>query len=145
MAISFLELQRSTDGVVEPDDPVIFDTIVSSGGTDISYDTGTGEITFETADYYFIDWFVAPSFGLPTDGSNFAIITSADDPPLTGSSHVRVSPTVGFAILNVETPGMTARLVNMSDSALTLSPAVTAKAALAVFAVSGLNLAAPSP
>ena len=145
MAISFLELQRSADGVVEPGDPVVFDTIVSSSGTDISYDPGTGEITFETADYYFIDWFVAPSFGLPTDGSNFAIVTSADDPPLTDSSHVRVSLTVGFAILNVETPGTTARLINMSDSALTPSPAVIAKAALDVFGVAGADFLAPPP
>ena len=133
--VSYLQLERTADGVVNVNDPVVFDNVLLSNGSQISYNTTTGEITFNEPGYYYIDWFVAPQFGLTTDGSNFAIVTSDNDPELTGSSHVRVSPTIGFAIIEVTAPGKTAQLINTSDNSLTLSQAVNTKAALAVFAI----------
>ena len=140
--IPYLQLNRTTDGVIDADDTVMFDNVLSSMGNQISYDTITGEITLSEAGYYYFDWFVAPQFGLTSDGSNFAIVTSDNDPPLTGSSHVRVSPTIGFAIIEVTTPDKTIRLINTSDNSITLSQAVNVKAALAAFAIAGSDTSA---
>jgi len=137
--VPYLQIERIANGVVQANDAVVFDNVLLVSGDQISYSTVTGELTFSEAGFYYIDWFVATQFGLTTDGSNFAIVTSGSTPALTGSSHVRVSPTIGFAILEVTAPGMTARLVNTSSDSLTLSQAVNAKAALAVFAVAGPN------
>ena len=133
--ISCLQLERTTDGVVDTNDTLVFDNVLLINGTNISYDAISGEILFNAAGYYYVEWFVAPQFGLTTDGSNFAIVTSESGPGLTGSSHVRVSPTFGFAIIEVTTPGKTAKLINTSDNSLTLSQVVNTKAALAVFAI----------
>jgi len=138
---SYLQLERTIGGVIGADAPVVFDNILSISGDAISYDPFTGEIAFSQPGYYYADWFVAPQFGLTTNGSNFAIITSEGGPALTGSSHVRVSPTIGFAVIDVTQPGKTIRLINTSDNSLTLSSAVNVKAALAVFAIAGPDTA----
>ena len=137
MAISYIELTRyATHGevvVVEEDDPLIFDAIISSGGAGISYDYA-GTLTFHEAGYYFIDWFVAPQYGLTTNGSNWAIQTGDGRLSLIGSSHTKISPTVGFAIFEAQAED-TVQLINVSDGALYLSEAVEAKAGLIAYAI----------
>jgi len=136
--IAYMELERLApqgDVLVIPENgAVVFDSIVSSEGTYIDYDTGTGTITFNAAGYYYIDWYVAPQFGLTTDGSNWAIKTSIGDLTFIGSSHTKVSATVGFAIFKAAA-GETAQLVNVSDGPISLSQAVQAKAGLIVYSV----------
>ena len=139
--ISYLQLERTAAGEIRSGDAVLFDNAPASGGDQISYNTSTGEVVFGQAGYYYIDWFVAPQFGLTTDGSNFAVVTSEDDPPMTGSSHVRVSPTIGFAVIDVTTPGKTVRLINTSNGSIMLSQAVNIKAGLAVFSIAGPDAA----
>jgi len=140
MAISYIELTRlAVHGevvVVEENGALLFDVIVSTGGTQISYDKLTGAITFHEAGYYYIDWYVAPQFGLTTNGSNWAIRTGPGpgQQSLIGSSHTKVSATTGFAILNVAADE-TAQLVNVSDGALYLSEAVDAKAGLIAYGI----------
>jgi len=137
MPISYLELERLAPqgGVlaVPEDGAVEFDSVVSSEGTMISYDMA-GTLTFNDAGYYYIDWYVAPQFGLTTDGSNWAIRTAIGGLEFIGSSHTKVSATIGFAIFNAAA-GETARLVNVSDGAITLSEAVLSKAGLIVYNV----------
>ncbi|MGL5515085.1 MAG: hypothetical protein ACRDBM_17875 [Sporomusa sp.] len=138
---AFIELARILpvdEGVVVPvNGTLVFDTIVSSDGTSISYDAGTGVITFNVAGFYYVDWYVAPQFGLTVDGSNWAIQTSISGLTFTGSSHTKVSVTTGFAIINAAV-GETARLVNVSSGALTLSEAVQSKAALITYIIANL-------
>ena len=133
--VPYLQLEKITSGVIDIQGAVVFDNVVSSGGDQIDYNDATGDITFSEAGFYYVDWFVAPQFGLTADGGNFSIVTSDNDPELTGSSHVRVSPTTGFALIGVTAPGKTIRLINTSDSSITLSQAANAKAALAVFGI----------
>ena len=139
MPISYLQLARlepvSNVLIVPENEALIFDTVISSEGTQISYDISTGVITFNEAGYYYVDWYVAPQFGLTTDGSNWAIQTSLSQIKIVGSSHTRVSVTTGFAILNVEA-NETVQLVNVSDGALSLSQAVQSKAGLIAYSVS---------
>lgn len=138
---SFIELAKispADESVVVPvTGTLIFDTIVSSDGTLISYNTDTGVITFTDAGFYYIDWYVAPHFGLTIDGSNWAIQTTISGLTYTGSSHTKVSITTGFAIINAAA-GETARLVNVSSNALALSPVVQSKAALVVYNIANI-------
>lgn len=134
--ISFLELAEIVPAgealIVPVNGTLVFNTIVSGDGTSISYNPGTGVITFNTASLYYIDWYVAPQFGLTVDGSNWAIQTSISGLTIRGSSHTKVSVTTGFAIINAAA-GETAQLVNVSSGAITLSQAVQSKAALVVY------------
>jgi len=136
--ISYWELERVApmgEVVIIPEDGVVvFDTVVSTEGAQISYSTSTGTITFNDAGYYYIDWYVAPGFGLTTDGSNWAIKTTLGQLTFIGSSHTKVSSAVGFAIFNAQA-GETARLVNVSDGPIYLSKAVESKAGLIVYSV----------
>ena len=138
MAISYIELMRLAPGggvlVIPEDGALVFDTVASTEGTQISYNTSTGAITFNEAGFYYIDWYVAPVFGLTTDGSNWAIRTSLGQQTIIGSSHTKVSVTTGFAILHAAA-GETARLINVSDGALSLSQAVESKAGLIAYSV----------
>ena len=138
MAVSYIELQRLyplDETLVVPENGVLmFDTVISSAGTQISYDGTTGTITFNDAGFYYIDWFVAPQFGLTTNGSNWAIQTALGQLTLIGSSHTKVSVTSGFAILDAE-EGETAQLINVSDGAIYLSEAVRSKAGLIVYSI----------
>ena len=113
---------------------LVFDTIISSSGTDIGYDLNTGIITFNSEGYYFIDWHVTTQTGLSNDGNNWAIQTSISNQTITGSSHTKVSVATGFAILEAA-EGETARLVNVSNGGLTLSEATQSKAAIVVYRV----------
>jgi len=137
MAISYMELEllepRGEAEFVPVGGVVAFDSIVSSEGTMIGYDMA-GTITFNDAGYYYIDWYVAPQFGLTTDGSNWAIQTAISGLEFIGSSHTKVSTTIGFAILNAQA-GETVQLVNVSDGAIALSQAVVSKAGLIVYNV----------
>ena len=113
---------------------IMFDTIVSVSGTDISYNPVTGIITFNNEGYYFIDWNAATQTGLSNDGNNWAIQTTLSNLTIIGSSHTAVSIAAGFAILNAAA-NETARLVNVSNGTLVLSEAVQSKAGLTVYRV----------
>ncbi|MCL2336194.1 MAG: hypothetical protein FWC60_02115 [Firmicutes bacterium] len=142
MPISYMELERLGPAgnvyFVPVNGVLIFDTVVSSVGTQISYDFATGEITFSEAGYYYIDWYVAPQFSLSTDGSNWAIKTNLSQLTFIGSSHIKVGVTTGFAILQVQASEK-ARLVNVSNDAFDLSAAVKSKAGLVVYSVAVLT------
>jgi len=136
MSISFVQLERAQlgDGVVPEGGALVFDRVVSSAGTQISYNAAAGTITLNQAGFYYIDWYVAPFFGLTTDGSNWAIQTTLGGLAIVGSSHTKVSVTTGFAILNVGA-GETVQLVNVADGAVSLSPFVLSKAGLIAYSV----------
>jgi len=142
MAVSYLKLERVAPigdvYAVEANDVLIFDTVVSNDGL-IEYDTEQGIITFHEAGFYYVDWFVAPQFGLTTDGSNWAIQTTKSELSIIGSSHTKVSVTTGFAILEAEAEE-TAKLVNVSDGAISLSQAVQTKASLVVYNVAVMSI-----
>jgi len=80
---------------------------------------------------------VAPQHGLTTNGSNWAIQTGDGRLSLIGSSHTKVSPTVGFAIFEAAAED-TVQLINVSDGTLYLSEAVEAKAGLVAYGIQRL-------
>ena len=132
-----MSLERLGNAIVDTNEALVFDTIIDSEGlnSQFDYNADTGVITFLEEGYYFIDWYVAPQFGFTTDGSNWAIQTAVSGLTFTGSSHTRVSVTIGFALIKAEV-NETVQLLNVSDGALTLSEAVNSKAGLIVYCVS---------
>lgn len=139
--VSFIEIERilpfEESVVVPANGTLVFDEIVAGDGASITYNQDTGIITFNNAGYYYIDWYVAPQFGLTTNGSNWAIRTSISGLTFIGSSHTKVSVTTGFAIINA-VAGETAQLLNVSSDAITLSQAVQSKAALVAYNIVNL-------
>jgi hypothetical protein len=137
--VSFIELEKKSPAgspfVVPANTTLVFDTVVSRDGSLIDYDATSGVISFNEAGFFYVNWFVAPRFGLTTDGSNWAIQTSIGQMTFVGSSHTKVSVTVGFALINAESAGETARLINVSSGDITLSQAVQTKAGLIVYSL----------
>ena len=149
--VQYLQLERVVAGSINAGAAVIFDNPVSTGGDKVIYDNISGEISFNKAGVYYINWFVAQQTGLATDGSNFAIyvgLPSSTDPDLivTASNHVKVSQTSGFAIVEVAEgkEGSIARLVNVSASTATLSDVTQVKAGITVFEMTASE-PAPDP
>jgi len=142
--IPYLQVERITAGQIGANAALVFDNVLLNNGTDISYNDTTGVITFNTVGVYFINWFVGQQTGLSSDGSNFAIVTSDSDPDFGASSHVKISPASGFAIIDVETVGKAITLTNKSSYGATLSQTTQVKAGLAVFALADTSVPPPT-
>jgi hypothetical protein len=129
VAISIIQLDRTESVTVPENGVLVLDLLRSIEGSAISYSVDSGVITFNEDGFYFVGWFVAPQFGLVTNGSNWGIRTSLSGQVFAGSSHTSNAPVSGFAIINADA-GETAQLVNLSDGAIRLSPAIITKASL---------------
>ena len=141
--VQFLQIEKRTPDLVATNQSVAFDTILQYGGSSLTYDVATKDITIHTPGVYYINWFVAQQTGLATDGSNFAIIQSLDNQPrFIGSNHVKISQTSGFAIIKTTVPNIKVRLANVSNAAAALSDTAQIKAGLAAFSISD-NAAMP--
>ena len=131
--IQFMQLEKRNSGAVNTNEAVRFNLVVQSGGSDITYNMTDGRITFRVPGVYYLNWFVAQQTGLSTNGSNFAIIASTPmSPYITGSNHVKISQTNGFAIIKTDVANVTARLINTADASAQLSDTTQVKAGLAV-------------
>ena len=73
-----LQIERVTAGTVASGNNVIFDSAVYSAGN-ISYNAGTGVITFNEAGRYVINWWVATQASQSTNGTVFALSSSQGD------------------------------------------------------------------
>ena len=125
-----LQLQRTISGTVDIDSTVVFDTVAYSAGN-ISYDSGSGIITFNESGRYMLNWWVATLSSASTNGTVFAINTEDND-SYPGASPLKNGEVVGFSIIEVTTAPMDACLVNISTSNVILSPIVPATATLVV-------------
>lgn len=134
----FLQIQRTTMGIVNRDDPVFFDEIplsIGEGGA-ISYEWSSAIITFNKVGVFNVQWFVAPQTGHATNGSSFAIqMIGVDGTRIEASNHVKISQTSGFALLHVTTAGQSIQLVNTANNTVALSTTVGVTASLAIFEI----------
>ncbi|MCL1915018.1 MAG: hypothetical protein FWG10_14405 [Eubacteriaceae bacterium] len=142
MYVSYMEMsRREPRGVpvlVNPGNPVLFDTVLESVGTTIEYDLSTGIFTFLEEGFFYFDWYVAPQHGITTDGSNWAIQTTLSQSRFIGSSHSHIAATLGFAIVRAVN-GEKASLINVSDGPIYLSQAALSKAGLIVLSIAGVS------
>ena len=128
-----IQMQSLVYDFIEPGQAILFNSTLVSEGT-IEYSVITREFTLRFCGDYFIKWFIAAQSGLTTNGANFAIAVNGQT-DLIGSSHVRVSPTLGFSIVRVSGAPPTISLVNISDDTVYLSPAVKVTAGIVIFKI----------
>ena len=73
-----LQIERLAGGNVDSGSNVIFDNIVYSSGN-ISYNSGTGVITFNEAGRYVLDWWVATQTSTSPSFVVFTAVSSQGD------------------------------------------------------------------
>jgi len=127
-----VQAERTYGGVIPAQTPVVFDNVLQSNGS-INCDPLDGQIEIYFCGVFLFRWFVVPQLGLTTDGDNLAIVGVTQGPQ--GSGHVKVSPTSGFAILEVDAVPYTAQLLNTSDGEIDLSDFTQAAAGLLVMKI----------
>ncbi|MGL5515086.1 MAG: hypothetical protein ACRDBM_17880, partial [Sporomusa sp.] len=134
-ATPFPHMQRESliSGYVAPGEPVLFDTAVVDNGT-ISYNTLNGEFTLNFCGDYFIKWFIVPQTGFTTDGVNFAIAINGST-GVVGSSHVKISPTIGYSIVKVNAAPPIIKLVSLSDGLVFLAEETQMDAGIVIFKI----------
>lgn len=129
----YMQRESLVYGYVSPGEPLLFDTTVMDNGT-VSYNALNGEFTLNFCGDYFIKWFIVPRTGFTTDGVNFAIsINGATD--FVGSSHVKISPTVGYSIVKVNAAPPIIQLINVSDGLVFLSDETQVVAGIVIFKI----------
>ncbi|MGB8450814.1 MAG: hypothetical protein WCD89_00640 [Anaerocolumna sp.] len=105
-----LQIERSIAGSVLAGNNVVFNTVVYSAGN-ISYNSGTGVITFNETGRYIINWWVATQSTLSTNGIVFALSSSSGD-FLEGNSPIKTGEVVGTGIIDVVAAPVTVSLIN---------------------------------
>ena len=97
-----------------------------------------GIITVTKPGQYLVNWFVAQSTGMATNGHNFALLLDEHDEfsPLT-STHVKIAGGSGFATIDIQELDVPLhfKLVNVSDQAAVLSSRTHAIAGIAFYGV----------
>ena len=124
-----LQIERQAVGTVATGDNVIFDATVYSAGN-VSYNPGTGVISFNEAGRYAINWWVATQSAATAVGVVFALSSSEGD-LLEGNSPVKTGEVVGIGIIDIAAPA-TVSLVNVSTGNVVYSAIVPLKATLTV-------------
>ncbi|ENJ9656028.1 collagen-like protein, partial [Clostridium botulinum] len=130
MVNNSLQLQRTTSGTIPANTNVIFDNILLSTGSDISYNPGTGVVTINKTGIYYVDWWVSTQSSFSATYVSFAIKTS-DNKTIQGESPIKVGQVVGNALLNVTTVPYSFSLIN-SNLDVSLAVNLTVKANLSV-------------
>lgn len=125
-----LQVERLSGNTVTTGSNVIFDSVVYSSGN-ISYNAGTGVITFNEAGRYVIDWWVAVQSVQSLAGAIFSIRSSQGD-DLKGNSPLRTGEVVGVGIVDVTVAPVTVSLVNISTDTAYYSTQLPVKATLVV-------------
>jgi len=121
---------------VESKEVVLFDEIVDANGK-IIYDFSTGIIHLNCDGLYYVTWNVAPQTTLATDKLNFSIF--ADDKPIIGSANFITDHVRGFALIEAKVPGVEIELINVSDSAISLSRKTFVTSSLTIMKISEIN------
>jgi len=129
----YMQRQSRVYSFVEPGEAVLFDDALMDNGT-IEYNSLTGAFTLRFCGDYFIKWFIVPEMGLAVDGANFAIaINGVTD--IVGSSHERVSSTVGFSVVKVNGEPPVVQLVSVSGDIIELSKFTQVTAGIVLFKI----------
>lgn len=125
-----LQIERLAGGNVDSGSSVIFDTIVYSSGN-ISYNSGTGIITFNEAGRYVLDWWVATQTSTSPGFVVFTAVSSQGD-NLEGNSPTKTGEVVGIGIIDVISASVTLSLNYTGSGTAILGTSVPVKATLVI-------------
>lgn len=124
-----LQLECLSSTPVGASQNVIFDTITTQNG-DISYDTSTGNITFNEVGTYKINWWVATQASMSNTGPIFSFVTSNNQS--YGNSPIKADQVNGVCLLEVSSTPVTASIVNDTSQTYYYSQAVPVKACIVI-------------
>lgn len=110
----FLQVEQLTDSLVEPNENVVFKSVIFSTGS-ISYDNATGIITISSTGIYKFDWWVTTQSTSSTSGVSFSLVTSQGD-IIVSNSPTKTGEIMGMGIVEVLTAPVTLSLKNASDA-----------------------------
>jgi len=156
--IKFLQLEltatSSSPIIVDKGDGIPFNLnqYPGSGGTSLTHSTtiNPDTISINVHGTYFATWFVSTQTGLSSDGSNWELTITTDDsssyPSLAGSSHVKISPASGSAVISLSESQVPAvlKLRNTSTGDAALSSRNDCLSSLAIFEIDVVQPPAPS-
>ena len=146
--IKFLQLELTAN----PDSPIIsngggipfnLNQYPGSGGSSLIHSTTNNPDTIYINAHgtYFATWFVSTQTGLSSAGSSWELtITTTDSsnyPSLAGSSHVKIAPASGSAVISLnenQAPALL-KLRNTAGSDIALSSRNTCLSSLAIFEI----------
>jgi len=141
---AFLQLERTTGGSIGPEANIVFDNEIRNSG-DFEYDDLTGIITCNAIGDFIVNWFVVQQTGLSKTGGNFTLQTSFEDAVTSefgSSSHFKVAPTSGFAVISITEEGETLQLINADSlNGATLSGVTDITAGLMIYGAEAQTLA----
>ncbi|MDU4960309.1 MAG: peptidase G2 autoproteolytic cleavage domain-containing protein [Sporomusaceae bacterium] len=134
------QLEKTSGSSIAAGETVIFDAVVIANG-DLSYNSSTGTLTFNTMGRYILNWWIAMQASTSRVGTVFAIEGENISPSaqMTGNSPLAAGETVGFSIIETITAPATVRLVNKSDSTIWYSANVPVKASFMVASYTDLE------
>lgn len=125
-----LQIGLNSSASVGLGENVYFDTMIYLTGN-ISYNSVTGEITFQEAGRYSINWWLAAQSSYSSNGTAFALFSSQGD-EIKGNSPIKKDEVYGMGIIEVITAPVTLSLKNVSTGTVYLSAQVPLKGALAI-------------
>jgi len=123
-----------------------------SGGSSLTHSTTIDPdiISINVQGIYFVTWFVSTQTGLSLAGSSWELTTTTDDsssyPSLSGSSHVKISPASGAAVISLTEAQVPAilKLRNTAGTDSALSSRNNCLSSLAIFEIDVKSAPAPS-
>ena len=111
---STLYVTRASAGSVPGAANVLFENIIYSLGTAITYSAITGEFTISEPGQYFFDWWVSTQTTLSSNTS-FTLLSSKGD-ALAGASPLKNGQVGGIGVIEVLSPPVTVSLRNAGGS-----------------------------
>lgn len=137
MNIHALKVERLAAETVTASAPVVFDNIVYSSGN-ISYDPGSGVVTFHKSGRYIVNWWVSVPTDVSPTGLVFVLSTSQGD-FLTGDTPDTIDKVAGTGIVDVAATPVTMSLINAGMGHADLAASSPVKATLQVIEGSGIT------
>ncbi|MDR2888961.1 MAG: hypothetical protein LBV33_03865 [Lachnospiraceae bacterium] len=144
----YLQAQRKNTVTCGQNQVIIFDDIISqfepadSETLPINLDLATGVITFNVVGIYLLEWVISTNQVL---GSPQVVSVSLESPgkeAISFSAPIRYGQACGNAIIEVDTPGMTMLLRNMTGSLVFLTNTVAAD--LLIYSVDTAGVTGPT-
>ncbi|WP_170164253.1 C1q-like domain-containing protein [Mobilisporobacter senegalensis] len=118
-----MQLQSGVFITIDDGNPVIFDTVLFSGTTAITYDAVTGIFTITEPGVYYFDWWVAVDGAAASPTIAFELSGSNGTSVFTASAAV-TELLAGNALVNVVGPPVTFSLLNQSGDTAFISALV---------------------
>ncbi|MGG7077231.1 hypothetical protein [Clostridium sardiniense] len=138
-----LQVEKVTQGSVDDNKNIIFDSIVNNLSSNITYDLETGIITINKNGAYYISWMISVQTALGNPALKFSIITS-DGREVSSGSPMKTGEVGGFTLIEIVNAPATVKLVNKTGEMVSFATFTDVKSNLIILesVESGIDQAA---